>query len=156
MISSRHIASPPKFQSPSSETGGAVTMSGGRPITVLNVAEKPSVAKSVATILSRNQGLRVRDGRSRYNKIFEFNYAIRGQSCNMIVTSVTGHLMELAFEERYRKWYSCDPVQLFHAPVHKFVPEVCFVSSYLHFPIVFFLDSIVAFDVCIMDTYRRI
>ncbi|KAI4317075.1 hypothetical protein L6164_024985 [Bauhinia variegata] len=96
---------------------------GGRAINVLNVAEKPSVAKSVANILSRSHGLRVRDGRSRYNKIFEFNYAIRGQLCHMIVTSVTGHLMELEFEERYRKWHSCDPADLYHAPVHKFVPE---------------------------------
>ncbi|XP_028766082.1 DNA topoisomerase 3-alpha isoform X2 [Neltuma alba] len=95
----------------------------GRTVNVLNVAEKPSVAKSVATILSRNQGLRVREGRSRYNKIFEFNYAIRGQPCHMLFTSVTGHLMELEFEERYRKWLSCDPADLYHAPVHKFVPE---------------------------------
>ncbi|KAK4256820.1 hypothetical protein QN277_006496 [Acacia crassicarpa] len=95
----------------------------GRTVNVLNVAEKPSVAKSVATILSRNQGLRVREGRSRYNKIFEFNYAIRGQPCHMLFTSVIGHLMELEFEERYRKWLSCDPADLYHAPVHKFVPE---------------------------------
>ncbi|XP_031259954.1 DNA topoisomerase 3-alpha [Pistacia vera] len=99
-------------------------MSGvGRTINVLNVAEKPSVAKSVAGILSRNQGLRVREGRSRYNKIFEFNYAIRGQSCHMLMTSVTGHLMELEFEDRYRKWHSCDPADLYEAPVRKFVPE---------------------------------
>ncbi|KAF4360659.1 hypothetical protein F8388_011294 [Cannabis sativa] len=99
-------------------------MSGGRSsIRVLNVAEKPSVAKSVATILSGNQGLRVRDGRSRYNRIFEFPYTINGQSTNMLVTSVTGHLMELEFEDRFRKWHSCDPAQLFQAPVRKFVPS---------------------------------
>ncbi|KAA8547075.1 hypothetical protein F0562_003504 [Nyssa sinensis] len=98
-------------------------MSGGRTIRVLNVAEKPSVAKAVAGILSRSQGLRVREGRSRYNKIFEFNYTISGQPCQMLFTSVTGHLMELEFEDRYRKWHSCDPVDLYHAPVRKFVPE---------------------------------
>ncbi|XP_057419211.1 DNA topoisomerase 3-alpha isoform X2 [Lotus japonicus] len=92
-------------------------------INVLNVAEKPSVAKSVATILSQNQGLRVRNGHSRYNKIFEFNYNIRGQPCHMLFTSVTGHLMELEFEERYRKWHSCDPADLFQAEVRKTVPE---------------------------------
>ncbi|OIV98096.1 hypothetical protein TanjilG_25961 [Lupinus angustifolius] len=94
-----------------------------RTVTVLNVAEKPSVAKSVSAILSRNQGLRVREGRSRYNKIFEFTYSIRGQPCQMLFTSVTGHLMELEFEDRYRKWHSCDPADLYHAPVRKFVPE---------------------------------
>ncbi|XVE86484.1 hypothetical protein DITRI_Ditri18aG0037600 [Diplodiscus trichospermus] len=92
-------------------------------IKVLNVAEKPSVAKSVSGILSRNQGLRVRDGRSRFNKIFEFNYSIRGQPCHMLFTSVTGHLMELEFEDRFRKWHSCDPADLYHAPVRKYVPE---------------------------------
>ncbi|XP_062093553.1 DNA topoisomerase 3-alpha [Humulus lupulus] len=99
-------------------------MSGGRSsIRVLNVAEKPSVAKSVAGILSRNQGLRVRDGRSRYNRIFEFAYSINGQPTHMLVTSVTGHLMELEFEDRFRKWHSCDPAHLFQAPVRKFVPD---------------------------------
>ncbi|OMO60948.1 DNA topoisomerase, type IA, partial [Corchorus olitorius] len=88
-------------------------------IKVLNVAEKPSVSG----ILSSNQGLRVRERRSRYNKIFEFNYSIRGQHCQMLFTSVTGHLMELEFEDRFRKWHSCDPVDLYHAPVRKHVPE---------------------------------
>ncbi|XP_007048480.2 PREDICTED: DNA topoisomerase 3-alpha isoform X2 [Theobroma cacao] len=92
-------------------------------IKVLNVAEKPSVAKSVSGILSRNQGLRVRDGRSRFNRIFEFNYSVRGQPCHMLFTSVTGHLMELEFEDRFRKWHSCDPADLYHAPVRKHVPE---------------------------------
>ncbi|EYU20555.1 hypothetical protein MIMGU_mgv1a019308mg [Erythranthe guttata] len=99
---------------------------GGRPLRVLNVAEKPSVAKAVSGILSKNPssgGLRVREGRSRYNKIFEFNYAIQNQQFQMSFTSVTGHLMELEFEDRYRKWHSCDPVDLYHAPVRKHVPQ---------------------------------
>ncbi|XP_075514704.1 DNA topoisomerase 3-alpha isoform X2 [Primulina tabacum] len=92
----------------------------------LNVAEKPSVAKAVAGILSKNPasgGLRVRDGRSRFNRIFEFNYPIQNQQFQMAFTSVTGHLMEIEFEERYRKWYSCDPVDLYHASVRKHVPQ---------------------------------
>ncbi|KAF6167122.1 hypothetical protein GIB67_029760 [Kingdonia uniflora] len=97
-------------------------MSSSQPIRVLNVAEKPSVAKAVATILSRGQ-LHTREGRSRYNKIFEFNYTVRNQQCQMLVTSVTGHLMEIDFEDRYRKWHSCDPVDLYHAQIKKFVPE---------------------------------
>ncbi|KAK6117539.1 hypothetical protein DH2020_048718 [Rehmannia glutinosa] len=99
---------------------------GGRPLRALNVAEKPSVAKAVSGILSKTPssgGLRVRDGRSRYNRIFEFNYTIQNQQVHMSFTSVTGHLMELDFEDRYRKWHSCDPVDLYHAPVKKYVPE---------------------------------
>ncbi|CAM6099776.1 unnamed protein product [Calypogeia fissa] len=89
---------------------------------VLNVAEKPSVAKAVAQILSHNN-MRSREGRSRYNRIFEFSYSINGQQCVMLMTSVTGHLMELEFDERYRKWHSCDPAVLYQAPVRKHVPQ---------------------------------
>ncbi|XP_021855036.1 DNA topoisomerase 3-alpha isoform X2 [Spinacia oleracea] len=97
-------------------------MAGNRQIRALNVAEKPSVAKAVSGILSRNQA-RVREGRSRYNKIFEFDYTIRGQPIHMLFTSVTGHLMELEFDDRYRKWHSCDPSELYQAPVRKTVPQ---------------------------------
>jgi DNA topoisomerase-3 len=103
-----------------------------RPIRVLNVAEKPSVAKSVAGILSRGN-MRVRNGRSVYNKIFEFAYTIGGQQCDMAMTSVTGHLMELDFEDQYRKWHSCDPVDLFQAPVRKRVPQVWQILNYCLF-----------------------
>lgn len=112
---------------------GAMFSGGGRPIRVLNVAEKPSVAKSVAEILSRRGGgfLRSREGRSRYNRVFEFDYTIRGQACHMLMTSVTGHLMELDFDERYRRWHSCDPADLYNAPVRKYVPQVSFPSILL-------------------------
>ncbi|CAD6202203.1 unnamed protein product [Miscanthus lutarioriparius] len=93
---------------------------GGGAIRVLNVAEKPSVAKAVAEILS-HRSMQSRAGRSQYNRIFEFNYAINGRSCHMLVTSVTGHLMELEFDDRFRRWHSCDPAELFHAPVRKSV-----------------------------------
>eukprot|EP00899_Mesostigma_viride_P001798 jgi/Mesvir1/11619/Mv00025-RA.1 len=85
---------------------------------VLNVAEKPSVAKELAIILSRGQ-FSTRDGFSQYNRIFTFQYAIRGVPCEMVVTSVTGHLMEIDFIERYRKWSSCPPVALYDAPILK-------------------------------------
>ncbi|XP_050372382.1 DNA topoisomerase 3-alpha isoform X3 [Argentina anserina] len=100
-----------------------MSRSSGGGLRVLNVAEKPSVAKSVANILSRGQGLRMREGRSRYNKIYDFSYSVNGCAAQMLFTSVTGHLMELEFEDRYRKWHSCDPALLFQAPVRKFVPE---------------------------------
>ena len=41
----------------------------------------------------------------------------------MVVTSVTGHLMELDFGDGHRKWGSCDPVELFDAPVFMGVPD---------------------------------
>ncbi|KAF3772571.1 DNA topoisomerase 3-alpha [Nymphaea thermarum] len=103
--------------------GPGLAAAGGRRLSVLNVAEKPSVARSVASILSGSGNPPSREGRSRYNRVFEFEYNIRGQPCLMLMTSVTGHLMELDFDQRYRKWHSCDPSDLFSAPVQKFVPE---------------------------------
>jgi DNA topoisomerase-3 len=42
----------------------------------------------------------------------------------MVFTSVRGHLMGVDFPEAYSNWQSHDPVVLFDAPIHKFVPEV--------------------------------
>ncbi|KAF8770110.1 DNA topoisomerase 3-alpha like protein [Argiope bruennichi] len=85
-------------------------------VRVLNVAEKNDAAKSIAEIMSRG-GFRRRDGRSVYNKIYEFSYNIFNQNCQMIMTSVSGHLLNLEFTGAYRSWQICNPVVLFEAPV---------------------------------------
>ncbi len=41
------------------------------------------------------------------------------QNCQMSMTSVSGHLLNYEFDQNYRKWHSCDPVELFDAPVIK-------------------------------------
>ncbi|OQR81470.1 DNA topoisomerase [Thraustotheca clavata] len=89
---------------------------------VLNVAEKPSVAKEIAAILSNGSSQR-RPGFSQYNGIFEFPFEMNNQRVQMVVTSVTGHLMALDFASNYRSWKSCDPVELFSAAVEKTVRE---------------------------------
>ena len=88
----------------------------------LMVAEKPSVAKEIAAILS-NGGASSRNGESQYNRVHEFGGQLDGQDCQFIVTSVLGHLMEMEFTDRHRKWGSCDPVELFDAPVFMGVPD---------------------------------
>ncbi|CAN0106769.1 unnamed protein product [Ectocarpus sp. 8 AP-2014] len=94
-------------------------------IKAINVAEKPSVAKELANILGGGNSRR-RQGRSQYNPIFEFdNCSMMGQSVNMKITSVTGHLMELEFAEPYgKKWGACQPVELFTAPLIRYVKDV--------------------------------
>lgn len=114
---------------------------------VLSVAEKPSVAKELAKILSNGRFQTVRPplsfghdsghtlsppfamqrkGRSKYNMIFEFQYEMNGMQCDMAVTSVTGHLMETDFPPEFKKWNSCDPSALLDlsCPVLKFVRPV--------------------------------
>lgn len=67
---------------------------------VLNVAEKPSVAKSITNFLSGGQS-RYIEPKSKYNPIYEFNYAIQGEPVLMRVTSVQGHVMTMEFEEGF-------------------------------------------------------
>lgn len=62
--------------------------------------------------------------RARYNPIWEFGYTIQGTPCDMVFTSVAGHLMELDFTAQHKRWRSCNPVELYQAPVVKAVPDV--------------------------------
>jgi hypothetical protein len=39
-------------------------------------------------------------------------------------TSVAGHIQEAEFADRYRKWTSCSPSDLFDAPIEVKVAEV--------------------------------
>jgi len=91
---------------------------------VLNVAEKPSVAKEISRALS-NGGARCRDGLTPWNKVWEFEYVVRGRRVTMVFTSVTGHLSNFEFaEERHRRWANADPRELLvDAAVAKRVPE---------------------------------
>ncbi|KAG8230661.1 hypothetical protein J437_LFUL010680 [Ladona fulva] len=89
---------------------------------VLNVAEKNDAAKNLAGIISGGN-LRRREGLSIYNKIYEFDYNLFGQRCTMVMTSVSGHLLNYEFTGPYRKWNSCNPLVLFDAPVVKACPE---------------------------------
>ena len=69
----------------------------------LSVAEKPSVAKELANILSHGQA-RGRAGASKYNQIFEFQCPLDNGQCTMMVTSVVGHLMEARPARCPRTW----------------------------------------------------
>uniref|UniRef100_H2Z236 DNA topoisomerase n=1 Tax=Ciona savignyi TaxID=51511 RepID=H2Z236_CIOSA len=89
---------------------------------VLNVAEKNDAAKRISDILSGHQ-YQVRNGLSRFNKIYEFNYYMLGQNCSISFTSLSGHLLNYDFTGIYRKWYSCHPLSLFDVAVEKNVTE---------------------------------
>ncbi|KAJ8598456.1 hypothetical protein CTAYLR_006859 [Chrysophaeum taylorii] len=75
---------------------------------VLHVAEKPSVAKSLAQTLSGGR-LNSRQGPSQYNRLYEFERAgpVGNEECFQVVTSVTGHLMSTEFEAPFNKWHNC-------------------------------------------------
>ncbi|KAJ6476019.1 prokaryotic type I DNA topoisomerase [Mycena vitilis] len=87
---------------------------------VLCVAEKPSIAKSIAQILSGGQ-LTSRPTQNKYIRNYDFDYPqTRAQ---FTVTCVSGHLTSHDFPDTHRKWYSCDPLVLFDAPVESFISK---------------------------------
>ncbi|XP_075848428.1 DNA topoisomerase 3-alpha isoform X1 [Microtus pennsylvanicus] len=89
---------------------------------VLCVAEKNDAAKGIADLLS-NGRMRRKEGLSKFNKIYEFDYHLYGQNVTMIMTSVSGHLLAHDFQMRFRKWQSCNPLVLFEAEIEKYCPE---------------------------------
>lgn len=61
-----------------------------------------------------------REGLSPYNKIYEFEASVKNERVQMIMTSVSGHLLGFEYHDTYRRWQSCAPIELFDAPVQKF------------------------------------
>lgn len=88
---------------------------------ILNVAEKNDAAKNIANHLGGGNTRR-REGLSKFNKIYEFEYNVRGQNATMVMTSVSGHLLTHDFAGQYKNWRGCSPLALFDAPVIKFCP----------------------------------
>ncbi|KAJ3568007.1 hypothetical protein NP233_g5996 [Leucocoprinus birnbaumii] len=107
---------------------------------VLCVAEKPSISKSITQILSGGRFDTVcislstkfvtapeilltakHSTGSVFIKNYEFDYP--QTNSNFIVTCVSGHLTEHDFGEAHRKWHSCNPAELFDAPVESRVAK---------------------------------
>lgn len=89
---------------------------------VLCVAEKNDAAKGIAEIMSNGRSRR-RDGLSKFNKIYEFDYHLFGQNVSVTMTSVSGHLLGFEFKAPFQKWHSCNPVLLFDTEVEKYCPD---------------------------------
>ena len=58
------------------------------------------------------------------NPIFDFDYQVNGQNCQMVVTSVSGHMIEMMFPKEYKNWQHPPPTELFSAPIIRSVPDV--------------------------------
>ncbi|XP_054850854.1 DNA topoisomerase 3-alpha isoform X2 [Eublepharis macularius] len=89
---------------------------------VLCVAEKNDAARGIADILS-NGRMRRREGISKFNKIYEYQYHMFGQNVSVVMTSVSGHLLAHDFKMPFKKWHSCNPLLLFDAEIEKYCPE---------------------------------
>lgn len=87
---------------------------------VLNVAEKPSVAREIAKFLG-GSNIEKRFGASKFNPIFEFQYTLMQEQVLMRVTSVQGHFMTTSFIYPYTVWAMVPASALFSATVKKII-----------------------------------
>lgn len=58
------------------------------------------------------------------NYEFDFAFGPPWGHCSVTMTSVIGHLTAIDFHTNYRKWGSCDPRQLFDAPIVESIDSV--------------------------------
>lgn len=79
------------------------------------VAEKPSIALSIATALSSGK-MSTRKGST---EVHEFDGKFQGCSAHYKVTSVIGHVFSVDFPGKYQDWTTTDPLDLFQAQIVK-------------------------------------
>lgn len=89
---------------------------------ILNVAEKPSMARQIASLLAGDD-LDSFNGKNKYCRNYVFPYNFHGQASTMVVTSVLGHLKELDFPPEYGDWQTVPVHELFQAPVVSVIPQ---------------------------------
>ncbi|XP_058978368.1 DNA topoisomerase 3-beta-like [Musca domestica] len=85
---------------------------------VLMVAEKPSLAASLAQILSNGKS-HAKKGTSNSCSTHEWNGDFKGSPALFRMTSVCGHVMSLDFVGKYNSWDRVDPAELFGCPTEK-------------------------------------
>lgn len=77
------------------------------------VAEKPSLAQSIAKILS-NHNYESRKGFNGACSVHEWNGRFQNNNnAKFKMTSVCGHVMSLDFTSKYNNWDKVDPVSSF-------------------------------------------
>lgn len=86
---------------------------------ILNVAEKPSMAREIVYELTGRRGPgNIQPTANRFIKNLYFEVSLPNmQSCEMIMTSVAGHLHTVDFPSHLNNWQNVDPVSLFDAPL---------------------------------------
>ncbi|KAL0265905.1 UNVERIFIED_CONTAM: hypothetical protein PYX00_011622 [Menopon gallinae] len=87
---------------------------------VLNIAEKPSVAKSISSVLSTSY--RTVASAYKYCPNIHFKHQYNGRECDFVFTSVLGHLLTTDFVMQHR-WNEVDPETLFEEKIVKFVKD---------------------------------
>ena len=84
-------------------------------VSVIMVAEKPSICNSIAQALSGGK----HETHGKTPPVHTFRGNFRGQQANIKVTSVVGHVFSTDFPSAYQSWDKVDPGTLFDAPVER-------------------------------------
>ena len=85
-------------------------------MSVLMIAEKPSLAKSLAQILS-NGNLTVRNSNVSC-PVYEYrNSFLNNRNILFKFTSVCGHVFSVDFEDRFKNWDKSEPIELYDARI---------------------------------------
>jgi DNA topoisomerase-3 len=81
---------------------------------VLNIAEKPSIAKSLAQALAKHNNTTAipMSSATKFNPVYSIKGNFKDESARIVVTSVTGHIKSLLFHKRYASWSAIDPLLL--------------------------------------------
>ncbi|CAG9467801.1 unnamed protein product [Pedinophyceae sp. YPF-701] len=83
-------------------------------LNVLHVAEKPSLAQSIANFLCEG-GAQVSTRRASPCDVHVVQSKFLGQPAEFRVTSVVGHVFSIDFTKEYQSWEKTDPTTLFAA-----------------------------------------
>ena len=83
-------------------------------MSVLMIAEKPSLAQSLANILS-NGNMSSRKGGPC--PVWEYRGQFRNENVQFKFTSVCGHVFTTGFEAKYSDWDKTDPIELYDAKI---------------------------------------
>ncbi|CAH0561430.1 unnamed protein product [Brassicogethes aeneus] len=87
-------------------------------LSVLMVAEKPSLAASLAQILSNGKNTS-RKGFNGACSVHEWNGTFKNSQARFKMTSVCGHVLGVDFISKYNNWDRVDPVELFGCAIEK-------------------------------------
>jgi hypothetical protein len=107
------------------QTTNDINYGAGTSITVVHIAEKPSIGQAIAvglsggggggcTVKSYGKSLPIHELTS-----LKFPKAPYASSVTHLVTSVAGHVYNVDFPTEYQSWDTVDPAELFHAPIVK-------------------------------------
>lgn len=87
-------------------------------LTVLMVAEKPSIALTLSGALCEggDRAVQKRKGVSPSSPVYEYDGTFKGLAARFKVTATTGHMYSLDFSQETNNWDKVSPGELFHAP----------------------------------------